>query len=88
LKSPVSILSNTGLARVGSRRRRAGRLRAMLAPPLAAFGRLASHRSGASALEYALLAAMVAIIIGVFFVSIGLPIAPIFNHVNAGLAQG
>jgi Flp pilus assembly pilin Flp len=50
--------------------------------------RLARQRAGASGLEYALLAAMVAVIIGVFVATLGLPLIPIFNNLNSGLANG
>jgi Flp pilus assembly pilin Flp len=50
--------------------------------------RLARQRGGASGLEYALLAAMVAVIIGVFAATLGMPLIPIFNNLNTGLAKG
>jgi Flp pilus assembly pilin Flp len=50
--------------------------------------RLARQRGGASGLEYALLAAMVAVIIGVFAATLGMPLIPIFNNLNSGLAKG
>jgi Flp pilus assembly pilin Flp len=50
--------------------------------------RLARQCGGASGLEYALLAAMVAVIIGVFAATLGMPLVPIFNNLNTGLAKG
>jgi Flp pilus assembly pilin Flp len=50
--------------------------------------RLARQRGGASGLEYALLAAMIAAVIGVFAATLGLPIGPIFNTLQNGLSSG
>ncbi len=50
--------------------------------------RLAVQCGGASGLEYALLAAMVAVVIGAFMLTLGLPIVPIFNNLQNGLASG
>jgi Flp pilus assembly pilin Flp len=55
---------------------------------LRAAARLAAQRGGASGLEYALLAAMVAVVIGAFVLTLGLPIGPILNNVQNGLAAG
>jgi Flp pilus assembly pilin Flp len=50
--------------------------------------RLGRQRGGASGLEYALLAAMIAAVIGVFAATLGLPIGPIFNTLQNGLSSG
>jgi len=65
-------------AAAGAWRRAAGALAA----------RLGRQRGGATALEYALLAAMVAVVIGVFALTLGMPIGPIFNTLQNGLSSG